>query len=102
MVYYRHELFQGLLVSWLGSKSLHGRVFFGMSALMRALQNLYYIAAFMHFVVLCSQCRRILGVCIRSVLVCVIRNRWWHIWLCLGLVCGGRLLETWRRALLFN
>lgn len=34
--------------------------------------------------------------------LCVVRNWCWHIWLCLGLVCGGRLLETRRRALLFN
>ena len=41
----------------------------------------------------------VLGVCVGAR---VIGNRWWHIWLCLGLVCGGRLLETRRRALLFN
>lgn len=33
---------------------------------------------------------------------CVLRNQCRHIWLCLSLVCGGRLLETRRRTLLSN
>lgn len=69
--YYRCELFQGLLVSLLALKSVCRHlclpVCLCVHACLPALHKFVFHEAFIYFVVLCLQCRRILGVCIRSV-----------------------------------